>query len=46
MEIRTPAFARRMLGNRGGELDRERQAFIAGEFFWDRRRYAMPKFIS
>lgn len=40
MESHSPAEARRLLGNRGGELDRERLAFSAGEFFWDRRRYA------
>ena len=40
MESHSPADARRLLGNRGGELDRERLAFSAGEFFWDRRRYA------
>lgn len=40
LESHRPAAARRLLGNRGGELDRERLAFRVGEFFWDRRRYA------
>lgn len=39
MERHRPADARRMLGTRAGEFDKELLARYGGEFLWDERRY-------